>query len=267
VESALLKWARPEEQVMKRVTVPVFALMLLATALVGARAQTTSDYKPRIKGGWEILFDGKDLNAWNVDPNAGVWSITEQGELTPVKGGPSLFSKRRYCDYVLELDFKVAEGKKSNSGVFIRDHSTGDPVNTGMEIQILDDAAYGAKWDSMNANGALYDLVHPSVSASSPLGQWNHFRITANDALIRVELNGKEIVKADLNQWTTANRNPDGNHNKFPYAIASLPREGFIGLQNYGGVAVWFRNIRLKPLSKRTPQYTGQEPIADVLRK
>ena len=43
-------------------------------------------------------------------------------------------------------------------------------------------------------------------------------------------------------------------------------REGFIGLQNYGGKAICFRNIRLKPLSDRKPQYTGKEPIEDVLK-
>jgi hypothetical protein len=30
---------------------------------------------------------------------------------------------------------------------------------------------------------------------------------------------------------------------------------------------VWFRNIRLKPLSERKPQFTGKEPIAQALRK
>ena len=63
-----------------------------------------------------------------------------------------------------------------------------------MEIQILDNAAYGARWNAMNANGALYGLVHPSADANKPLGEWNHFRIAANDALITVQLNGKEIV-------------------------------------------------------------------------
>jgi len=82
-----------------------------------------------------------------------------------------------------------------------------------------------------------------------------------------VDLNGKEIVKADLSQWTTAHQNPDGTPNKFLYAIASLPREGFIGLQNYGGKSLWFRNIRLKPLSDRKPQYSGKEPIESVLSK
>jgi hypothetical protein len=46
-----------------------------------------------------------------------------------------------------------------------------------------------------------------------------------------------------------------------------LPREGFIGLQNYGGAPVWFRNVRLKPLSDRQPRFTGAEPIEQVLGK
>ena len=238
-------------------------------ALLAGFALAAEDaYQPRLdKDGWEILFDGKDLAAWNIDPKTDAWAINEQGELHPVKGGPTLFSRQRYCDFVLELDFKLAAKMKSNSGVFIRVHNAGNPVNTGMELQILDNADYGVKWDAMNANGALYGLVHPAVDANVPLGDWNHFRITLNDALITVELNGKEIVKGDLSQWTTAHKNPDGTGNKFPYAIASLPREGFVGLQNYGGKALWFRNVRIKPLTDRKPQYTGKEPIGEVLRK
>ena len=132
-------------------------------------------------------------------------------------------------------------------------------------MQILDNADYGVGFDAMNANGALYGLVHPAVDANLPLGQWNHYRVTANDNRIAVELNGKEIVEADLNRWTTAHENPDGSPNKYPHAFAALPREGFIGLQNYGGTPVWFRNIRIKPLSNRKPRYTGKEPITDVL--
>ena len=254
---------------MKRATVLAFSgMMLLSVVIVFAvEGQTEVVYQPRMdKDGWQILLDGKDLDAWNVEPKAGVWAINEQGELYPAKPGPCIWTKQRYCDFVIELDFKMAPKSKSNSGVFIRVHNMGNPVNTGMEIQILDNADYKATWDAMNANGALYALVHPSVDANVPIGEWNHFRITANDNLITVELNGKEIVKADLNQWTTAHQNPDGKPNKFPYAIASLPREGFIGLQNYGGKALWFRNIRLKPLSDRKPQYTGQEPIESVLK-
>lgn len=249
----------------KRITLVLLALLLCAAAAFAAEEKP--EYKPRIRGGWEILFDGKDLNAWDADPKDGVWGITDKGELTPLKAGRTIFTRNRYCDFVLELDYRVAPNKKSNSGVFIRVHDKNNEVNTGMEIQILDNAAYGVKWDAMNGNGALYDLVHAAVDANKPLGEWNHRKITCNDNMITVEENGKVIVKADLNQWTTAGKNPDGQHNKFPYAIGSLPREGFIGLQNYGGAAVWFRNVRIKPLTKRQPKYTGKEPIAEVLTK
>jgi hypothetical protein len=231
-------------------------------------AAKDTEYQPRLdKDGYHLLMDGKDLAAWRVQGMEQVWVIDEQGVLAPVKGGGTLFTKLRYCDYVLELETKIAANAKSNSGIFIRVHDRRQEVNTGMEIQILDNAAYGAKWDAYNAMGALYGLVKPAVDANVPLGEWNKFKITLNGGLINIELNGKEIVKADLDNWTTAKKNPDGTGNKFPHPIAALPREGFIGLQNYGGKAVWFRNVRLKPLSDRKPEHTGDEPIAQVLRK
>jgi hypothetical protein len=233
-----------------------------------AAAAQGGDYQPRYdQQGWEILFDGKHLDAWDFHPESGAWAINRQGELYPAKPGPDLVSKRRYCDFVMEVDFKMIAKRKSNSGVFIRVHDPGQDVNTGMEVQILDDADYGVGFDAGNANGALYDLVRPAVDANKPLGQWNHFRITANDSLITIELNGRKIVSADLNRWTTAGKNPDGGHNKFPYAIGELPREGFLCLQNYNATPVWFRNVRIKPLTDRKPRLTGKEPISTVLAK
>ena len=146
----------------------------------------------------------------------GIWAVNQQGELFPAKAGRSLFTKQRYCDFVLEADFKLGAKRKANSGVFIRVHNRDDEVNTGMEIQILDNGDYGVPFDAGNANGALYDLVRPAVDANRPIGQWNHYRITANDNLIVVELNGKEIVRADLNRWTTAHQNPDGGTQQVP---------------------------------------------------
>ena len=207
---------------------------------------------------WEVLFDGKNLDAWDYQP--GVWEITAQGELHPVKAGPDIATKQRYCDFVIELDFSWCP-RKSNSGVFIHVHDRNQDVVTGMEIQVLDNADYGVAWDAGNANGALYDLVRPAVDANKPVDQWHHFKITVNKNLVTVELNGKQIVKADLDQWSKAGQNPGGGHNKFPYAIGALPREGFICLQNYGGTPVSFRNVKIKKLSDRQPKYTGKEPI------
>ncbi len=241
--------------------------LILALAPAAPARQSEATYTPKIKGGWEILFDGKSTDAWDIDRTNGAWAVDDQGNLYVVRSGRNIYTKRRYCDFVLELDYRIVGHKKCNSGVFIHVHDRNDEVDTGMEIQILDDADYGVGWDAMNANGALYDLVHPSEDANKPLGEWEHYKITVNGSHVDVVMNGKHIVTADLNQWKTPHQNPDGHHNKFPYAIASLPREGFIGLQNYGGVPCWFRNIRIHPLSKRQPKYTGQEPITDVLDK
>jgi hypothetical protein len=241
--------------------VPAVLLACVAANSFAADGKTASDSSA---DGWQVLFGGGNLDAWNYEP--GVWAVNAQGELYPTKRGPSIFTKRRYCDYVLELDFRFVPKSKANSGVFLRVHDAKQAVETGMEIQVQDNIDDGAAYNAPDANGALYGLVRPAVDANKPIGQWNHYRIVVNANVVQVELNGKEIVKADLNRWTKVHENPDGTKNKFPYAIGVLPREGFIGLQNYNGPSVFFRNIRLKSLSDRQPQWTGKEPIKTVLK-
>jgi hypothetical protein len=216
--------------------------------------------------GWETLFDGKSLDAFTVPAN-GSWVVTDQGELHVAKVGPNLYTKKRYCDFIVACDFKLAGHAKANSGVLLRVHDQADPVNTGMEIQILDNEDHGVAFDAHNACGALYDMVAPAVPAVNPIGEWNHYKITVNDNVVQVELNGKAIVDADLNKWTTPHENPNGTKNKYPHAIGNLPREGFVALQNHGGTPVWFRNVRIKALGDRQPKFTGKEPISEVLSK
>jgi len=241
-------------------------VVVAADGPVGSKADSQSSAKSRVDAdGWDILFDGKDLSAWNIPSGENGWKITDKGELHVAGKGANLFTHRRYCDYMLEYDARLAPETRGHSGVYLRAHNSRDITSSGIEVQIIDNAAYGAKWDSINANGALVGLSRPTATASNPVGQWDHFRITAKDALVTIELNGKETVKADLNQWSKPHRNPDNRTNKYEQAIAALPREGFIGLQNYGGSPVWFRNIRIKPLGDRQPKYTGKENVDDVL--
>jgi|SRR5579862_4510841 len=175
-------------RVLSRLSILLIVLTTTASALAAPRQGGCT---PEIKNGWEILFNGKNTDAWDVDLSAGAWAIDAQGSLYVAHAGPSIFTKRRYCDYVIALDYRIVSGKKSNSGVFIRTHDKRDEVNTDMEVQILDHADYGVGWEAMDANGALYDLVHPAVDANKPPGEWNHYRITANGSKITIVLNGK----------------------------------------------------------------------------
>ena len=113
------------------------------------------------------------------------------------------------------------------------------------KIQIMD--SHGKEKVGRHDCGALYDAVVPSANASKPAGEWNHMKITVNGASVKVMLNDKQIIAADLDQWITARRNPDGSRNKFRTALKNLPRTGSVGLQ-YHGHPVWFKNIVLKPL-------------------
>ena len=63
--------------------------------------------------------------------------------------------------------------------------------------------------------------------------------------LRKCTINGKVVVEANLDEWSEAQKNPDGSKNKFKTALKDLPRTGHIGLQ-YHGHPVWFRNVRVK---------------------
>jgi hypothetical protein len=190
------------------------------------------------------LFDGKDLSHWQSAnggaPSAG-W-IIDGDTLTRQERAGYIWSKERFGDFVLDLEFKT----EGNSGVFIRTDDPKNPVQTGIEIQIYNPTPE----PSTHSTGALYDLAAPSKEASKPSGQWNHMRITTRDNYITVELNGEQIVEADLDQWTEAGKNPDGSKNKFKTALKDFRRDGHIGFQDHGHM-VAFRNVRIKPLGNR----------------
>src|SRR5207253_2246356 len=117
-----------------------------------------------------------------------------------------------------------------------------DEVQTGIEVQVLDDA--GQK-PGKHSSGALYDLVAPSKVVTRPAGEWNTFVITANKNILSVELNGEKVAEMDVDQWTTPGRQPNGDKNKYKQAVKDFPRTGLIGLQDHNH-PVCFKNIKLK---------------------
>jgi hypothetical protein len=188
-------------------------------------------------GDGKVLFDGKDLEAWQAH---GPGWVVEDGALRlkdPKQGG-YLWSKERFGDFVLSLEFNT----KGNSGIFIRTDRTGDPVQTGIEVQVLRPEEKPGK----HSVGALYDLVAPS-KINTRNDDWNRAVITARGPAISVEINGEKVTEMDLDRWATPGQNPDGSKNKFKAALKDFKRDGHIGLQAHGD-EVAYRNIVVKPL-------------------
>lgn len=219
---------------MPRLFWSLLCTLLIMSMTLGAETGTDDGFKP--------LFNGKDLAGWTAKPNG--WKI-ENGELVWSPKSGYIWSEAQYGDFVLDLEYKLAKG--TNSGVFIRTAKTADPVQTGIEIQVLD--SFGKEVPDKHDAGAMYDCLAPSKNTVKAPGEWNHMVITCKDAQITVELNGEKVLDADLNQWTQPNANPDGTKNKFKTAYKDMARKGHIGFQDHGN-PVWYRNVRLKELEK-----------------
>ena len=193
--------------------------------------------------GWKSLFDGETLNGWGATGKEEGWVVDDGAILCTVKGGQMLYSEEQFDNFVLSLEYMSEP--TVNSGVFIRWEDLQRPVQTGLEIQILD--THGREPATKHCCGALYDPLEPTRNVCKPAGEWNEMIITCDGSIVAVEMNGEEIVRADLDLWDTPHQNPDGSRNKFGIALKDFPRKGHIGLQDHGG-KLWFRNIKVKPL-------------------
>src|SRR5262245_50489920 len=153
--------------------------LMLALALLAAGDNELTEQEK--KDGWILLFDGKSPDGW---VNLKAVNI-EEGAINPFKSGNYVtFAKEKYGDFILACDFKVSKG--CNSGIFIRTGNPKDPVQTGIEIQVLDSA--GKDKMSKHDCGAIYDLVAPNKNTMKPAGEWNHMEITCDKNKIKVAL-------------------------------------------------------------------------------
>jgi hypothetical protein len=195
---------------------------------------------------WELLFDGTNLDRWDFQRRG--WRIDDDA-LTASRrranrnGDNSIWTKDRFGDFILDLEFKMSP--ECDSGIFIRTDDPKDWLHTGIEIQILD--SFGRVTVDKHDCGAVYDVCAPRANPARPAEQWNHVTIVAQDNLLSVVLNDQQVIDIDLNDWSRAHENPDGTSNRFDTAVRDLKREGFIGFQDNGS-PVWFRNVRIKRL-------------------
>jgi hypothetical protein len=185
------------------------------------------------------LFGGKDLSGWQnaQGKSPSGWEVKD-GAMVLKKGGGDIWTKERFGDFVLSLEFKT----KGNSGIFIRTDNPADPVQTGIEIQVDNPSRSPGK----HSVGAIYDLVAPSKDVAKK-DDWNKVEITAKGSKLVVKMNGEKINEMDLDRWTEGGKNPDGTKNKFSQALKDFKREGHIGFQDHGS-EVMYRNVYVEAL-------------------
>jgi sugar phosphate isomerase/epimerase len=187
---------------------------------------------------WIDLFK-EDLS--NAVYNPGSWECKDG--LLSAQGDGDIWTRDKYGDFILDLEFKLAE--QTNSGVFLRTGDIVEWLHSAIEVQILD--SYGKEVPERQDCGAIFDCLAPAKNMVKKPGEWNRYTITCKANKIYVVLNGQQIISMDLNLWKEAHKNPDGTANKFNTAYKDMPRKGSIGLQ-YHGHPVWFRNMKLKEL-------------------
>lgn len=196
--------------------------------------------------GFSPLFTD-DLS--NADYNKEVWNISN--DILTASADESIWTVQMYENFILDLEFKT--DVNTNSGVVIYCQDKKNWIPTAIEIQIADD--YHEEWKSYPENwrcGSIYGHkgANKQLVVKKP-GNWNHMVITAISQQISIELNGENIIDANLADWTSGTKNPDGSDIPawLPTPYCDMATKGYIGFQGkHGESNIWFKNIRIKQL-------------------
>ncbi len=196
-----------------------------------------------------VLFDGKDLSAWQAASGGpAAWKV-ENGYLEVVKGTGSIQTKQAFGDVQLHIEFMepvpaVGTGQeRGNSGVFLM---------STYEVQVLDSFRNETYADGQA--GALYGQYPPLVNACREPGEWQAYDIVFEAP--RFDTQGQVTKRARATvlqngvvvQHATEFTGPTAWKQRQPYAAhpAKLP----LALQDHGQ-PVRFRNVWVRELAPR----------------
>lgn len=166
--------------------------------------------------GWETLFDGTNLDRWNIVGDAN-WELVNDYVQGDGDAG-YLVSEVDYDNFELTLEFFV--NVEANSGVFIRCQDPGQIGATNCyEVNIFDTRA-----DQTYRTGGIVDFAAPAAIINTG-GRWNSYEIVADGARLLVTLNGTVTIDIE-----------DETYSSGPFAL------------QYGSGTVMFRNVRVRAL-------------------
>lgn len=226
---------------------------------VSVSQNTLSDKEQR--DGWKLLFDGKStagLRKFKGDQIGKRWQVTNGTLMFSGKdandagwqaadGGDIIITDKTYKNFELQLDWKISEG--GNSGIIynvIEDDKYDYVWQTGMEMQILDNARHPDGQIEKHRAGDLYDLIETKFVTASPPGEWNSIRLIVQNGYVQHWQNGYKVVEY---QFGTPEWDAMVAGSKFVEMpdFGTAREGGHIALQDHGD-AVWFRNIKILEL-------------------
>jgi Domain of Unknown Function (DUF1080) len=176
---------------------------------------------------------------------AGSW-ISEGGMLRTVAEAEriDLVTRQQYRHFDLELEWRVASG--GNSGVLYHvSETTPHTWQSGLEMQLLDDAGHPDGRIPETSAGALYGLIAPRQKTVRPIGCFNTARLVVRSSHVEHWLNDALVLAYDPNSAAFAALVAHSKFQDLPGFAGEAC--GHIALQHHGDV-VWFRHLRIRPL-------------------
>ena len=238
----------------------------LLTEKTGSAPKAASD--KQLGDGFVPMFNGKDLTGW-ADVNCAPETFFVKDNMIITTGKPTgyLRTAKQYENFIAEFEWMhVPPGPKEvgNSGFFVWADAlpaiAGNGYTRGIEVQVLVNLTYTDKKTgavTATSQGDLFsiwvrrckpDRPHPtgaerclpSENNCKGANEWNHYRVYANDGVIKLTVNGKEV--SGVSQCT--------------------PRKGYLALESEGSECR-FKNLKIKELPSTNP---AAKDIADVAK-
>jgi hypothetical protein len=226
--------------------IKLFCTALLCFSAGILSAQETPNKHPDTSGpGWVDMFN-KDLS--NALFPKGIWTATD-GVLT-ASADEAIWSDKAYNNFILDLEFKTADG--TNSGVIVHASDMEEWIPHSVEIQIADD--YSAEWSKASPYwqcAAVFGHQPATKRTVKKPGEWNRYTITCIDRKIWIVLNGELVNEFDMSLYTSVKKNPDGSDipSWLSNPLSEIPLAGHIGFQGkHAGAPIYFKNIKIKEL-------------------
>lgn len=220
------------------------ACLALGSFTIHARAPAAPD-------SWRTLFDGSTTKGWRTYGEATLrpqWQIVDGAlTLTQAGGGDITFGEKIPGDFEFEVEWRVEPGGNSGILYFVDPaNEKRPPYETGLEMQLLDNATSHDRFYALTRAGAMYALYGPSSEVANPGGAWNTARIRVEGPNVEQWLNGVRVVAANIRSDEFENRLRASKFARVRYPDFLRHQSGLIVLQDHQGSRVQFRNIRLR---------------------